>query len=69
MLGIAIALLFGLAALVALAVIHASVAAGVLRAREIMVELAEIERRASVTRTSSPIPRSSRARLQALAAA
>jgi hypothetical protein len=45
MLAIAISVLFGLATLVALAVIHASTTYGVRRARQIMAELGVEERR------------------------
>jgi hypothetical protein len=50
MLAIAISLLFGLAAFAALAVIAAALLAGFRRTRSILAELAEIERRARVTR-------------------
>jgi hypothetical protein len=55
MLAIAISLLFGLAAFAALAVIRSSVTVGARRARTILAELAEIERRAGVSR-SRPVP-------------
>jgi hypothetical protein len=53
MLGMAISLLFALAALAALAVIRRSLVAGSARARLILAELAEIENCAAVTRPSA----------------
>lgn len=50
MLAIAISLLFGLAAFAALAVIRSSAIVGSHRARAILAELAEIDRRARVSR-------------------
>jgi hypothetical protein len=50
MLAIAISLLFGLAAFAALAVIASSLTSGARRTRAILAELAEIERKARVTR-------------------
>ena len=50
MLALAISLLFGLAACAALAVIRASLLVGTARARLILAELAEIDRRASASR-------------------
>jgi hypothetical protein len=69
MLAIAISLMFGLAAFTALAVIRSSVVAGSRRARAILAELAEIERRAGVTRGPSALPRQPTARVPVLAAA
>ena len=53
MLAIAISVLFALAAFAALTVIRSSIVAGSRRARAILAELAEIERREGVTRTRS----------------
>jgi hypothetical protein len=50
MLALAVSLLFGLAALAAVAVIHSSLVVGIRRARLILAELDEIERQARVTR-------------------
>ena len=50
MLAIAVSLLFGFAALAALAVIVSSLMSGSRRVRAILAELAEIERQARVTR-------------------
>ena len=50
MLAIAVSLLFALAALAAIVVIHASIVTGARRWRAILTELAEIERRADVRR-------------------
>ena len=50
MLAIAVSLLFGLAAFAALAVIAFSLMSGSRRVRAIVAELAQIERRAPVTR-------------------
>ncbi len=67
MLAIAVSLLFGLATLAALAVIHTGLLVGARRARAIFAELAEIDSR--VTR-SQRVPAQPRAiRLPALAAA
>ena len=56
MLAIAIALLFGLAGLAAIAVLRASLIVGISRARLILAELAEIERRAGATRPATARP-------------
>jgi hypothetical protein len=56
MLAIAISLLFGLAACVALAVIRSSVITGSRRVQTILAELAEIDRREEFTRTRSALP-------------
>ena len=56
MLAIAVSLLFALAAFLALVVLHASLAVGARRVRFILAELAEIDRRARVTRTRPMIP-------------
>lgn len=50
MLTIAVSLLFGLTTFVALAVIASSLVSGSRRVRTILAELAEIERKARVTR-------------------
>ena len=69
MLAIAISLLFGLAAFAALAVIRSSVIAGSRRARAILAELAEIERRSLVTRSPSARSQPRMRPIPALAAA
>jgi hypothetical protein len=56
MLAIAISLLFGLAAFAALAVLGASLSRCARRARAILAELAEIERRAGLTQAQSAFP-------------
>ena len=68
MLAIAVSLLFALAAFLALAVIHASLTAGAMRVREILAELAQIERSARVTR-ARPVLAMPRPALQPLLAA
>ena len=65
---IAASLLFGLAAFAALAVLGSSLASGSRRVRAILAELAEIERKARVTRARAGLPRL-RVALPALAAA
>ena len=67
MLTIALSLLFTLAAVVAIAVVRASLVTGVHRARVILAELAEIERRAWATRPAPARPQ--HALRRALAAA
>ena len=56
MLAIAVSLLFGLAAFAALSVISSSLVAGSRRTRAILAELAEIERKARVTRPRAARP-------------
>ena len=68
MLAIAVSLLFGLAAFAALAVISSSLATGLRRTRAILAELAEIERKARVTRARA-YPRAQAVFQPALAAA
>ena len=60
MLALAVSLLFGLAALAAIAVIRSSLIVGIRRARVILAALDEIERGARVTR---PAPAGSRPQL------
>ena len=69
MLAIAISCLFGLAACAALVVIHSSLVAGAGRAKQILVELAKIDRQPRVTRTAAAPHRLLPASLPALAAA
>ena len=66
---LAIAISLGLAAFAALAVIRSSVIAGCRRARAILAELAEIERRALVTRSPSARSQPRMRPIPALAAA
>ena len=69
MLTITISLLFGLAAFTALAVVSSSLIAVSRRVRTIAAELAEIERRAGLTRARWALPRSQGVLPQAFAAA
>ena len=64
MLAITVSLLFALAAFAALVVIRSSLAIGTARTRQILAELAEIERRAGVTRPR-PVGRQPLTRLAA----
>ena len=57
MLAITVSLLFGLAAFAALATLCSSLLAGSRRARAILAELAEIERRGRVTRFRPALPK------------
>jgi hypothetical protein len=68
MLAIAVSLLFALAGFFALAVLHASLAAGALRVREIRAELARAERSAQVIRVR-PVLAMPRPALQPMLAA
>jgi len=56
MLAITVTLLFGFAAFAALGVLGSSLITGARRVRGILVELAEIERKARVTRARSGLP-------------
>ena len=69
MLAIAISLLFGLAAFAALAAFASALFSGARRTRSIMAELAEIERRARVSRPRPALSRPRAVLLPALAAA
>lgn len=69
MLAIAVSLLFGFAAFAALAVIRSSVAVGSARARMILAELAQIDRRPAVTRPLASRPAATPASCRAFAAA
>ena len=73
MLALAVSLLFGFAAFVALAVIQSSVLVGARRTRAILAELGEIERRTRIARprltAAASAPRRSRPALQPLFAA